>query len=44
MEGAMATDTQSTGSLIYTLEDKPEPPAAALAAFQHILASIVVTT
>ena len=37
----MATDTQSTGSLIYTLEDKPEPPAAALAAFQHILASIV---
>ncbi|WP_335949168.1 nucleobase:cation symporter-2 family protein [Salipiger bermudensis] len=37
----MATDTQSNGSLIYTLEDKPEPPAAALAAFQHILASIV---
>ncbi|MBY6005888.1 purine permease [Salipiger bermudensis] len=37
----MATETQSNGSLIYTLEDKPEPPAAALAAFQHILASIV---
>jgi xanthine permease XanP len=38
------SDTPSaaeTGSLIYGLEDKPPAPAAALAAFQHILASIV---
>ncbi|MER0237003.1 nucleobase:cation symporter-2 family protein [Fulvimarina sp. MAC8] len=29
------------GSLIYTLEDKPTPGPATLAAFQHILAAIV---
>ena len=30
-----------SGALIYGLDDRPAPPAAALAAVQHILASIV---
>ena len=37
----MASDTTESTALIYGLEDRPAPAAAALAAFQHILASIV---
>ncbi|MEC7762916.1 MAG: nucleobase:cation symporter-2 family protein [Pseudomonadota bacterium] len=35
------TDSSTPSTLIYGLEDKPAPGPAALAAFQHILASIV---
>lgn len=35
------SDKATPSTLIYGLEDKPEPGPAALAAFQHILASIV---
>lgn len=37
----MGTDNSDAGSLIHGLDDRPAPPAAALAALQHILASIV---
>ncbi|EBA10490.1 xanthine/uracil permease family protein [Sagittula stellata E-37] len=41
MEGHMTSTSNDTGTLIYGLDDTPAPPAAALAAMQHILASIV---
>ncbi len=37
----MAEDTAQSTNLIYELEDKPGPGPSLLAAFQHILASIV---